>query len=143
MARPRLGDRGRGVSDGAFLRMSSVADAESTGDPGTESTGDPGTESTGDPGTESTGDPGTENTGDPGADPGVLVDAARRFALGGVEGRPPGESTSRGLRARNRAPKSALDPNDNSISSGGGRRDDAREGNADRFGREMTEGDGE
>ena len=73
MARPRLGDRGRGVSDGAFLRMSSVADAESTGDPGTESTGDPG----------------TENTGDPGADPGVLVDAARRFALGGVEGRPP------------------------------------------------------
>ena len=135
MARPRLGDRGRGVSDGAFLRMSSVADAESTGDPGTESTGDPGTEST--------GDPGAENTGDPGADPGVLVDAARRFALGGVEGRPPGESTSRGLRARNRAPKSALDPNDTSISSGGGRRDDAREGNADRFGRETTEGDGE
>ena len=119
MARPRLGDRGRGVSDGAFLRMSSVADAESTGDPG------------------------TENTGDPGADPGVLVDAARRFALGGVEGRPSGESTSRGLRARNRAPKSALDPNDNSISSGGGRRDDAREGNADRFGRETIEGDGE
>ena len=121
MARPRLGDRGRGVSDGAFLRMSSVAD----------------------PGTESTGDPGTENTGDPGADPGVLVDAARRFALGGVEGRPPGESTSRGLRARNRTPKSALDPNDTSISSGGGRRDDAREGNADRFARETTEGDGE